>query len=178
MRKLSRWLPPVPPPRMPYAGWIVLGVFSVGLAIVLLRHPLGTLSILGALAAVSYILTIVNNRRLRREATARPGEDIGTFARALDRRAPNFDPWIVRAVWDALQPYVRYGEQHLPIRPSDRLDEDLRMDPDDLPELAVEIALRVGRSSTDWQRNPKAHSVRTVADLIALIEYQPPEAAA
>src|SRR4030095_4437057 len=55
--------------------------------------------------------------RLSKERT---GEDIGTFARAFDRRSESFDPWVVRATWEALQPYVSF-----PLRPTDRLVEDL-----------------------------------------------------
>jgi hypothetical protein len=156
----------------------VLGLLAVGLLVALFAHPAFTLAFLVVLMALTYRGTVVIHRHYRSEAAARRGEDIGTFARALDRRAPEFDPWIVRAVWDAIQPYVHYGDGHLPLRPSDDLVDDLMIDPDDLEELAVEVARRVGRSTADWSKNPRARSVRTVADLIALVAHQQREAAA
>ena len=51
------------------------------------------------------------------ESPPSAGEDIGTFARAFDRRSEPFDPWVVRATWDALLPYCGF-----PLRPADRVD--------------------------------------------------------
>lgn len=179
MRKFSRWLPPTPRRcDSPLAGCLVLGVLAVGLLVLLFTHPIFTLAFLVGIIALTCRGTVSIHRHHRSEAAARRGEDIGTFARALDRRAPEFDPWIVRAVWDAIQPYVDYGDGHLPLRPRDDLVDDLMIDPDDLEDLAVEVARRVGRSTADWSKNPKARTVRTVADLIALVAHQPREAAA
>ena len=179
MRKFSRWLPPAPEPfSTRLASWLLLGLLGLGLLCLLWRYPVGTLSFLLMILDMSFADTVSTRRVHRREAAARSDEDIGTFARALDRRAPEFDPWIVRAVWDALQPYVYYGEEHLPLRPSDDLVEDLRIDPDELEYLAVEVAGRVGRSTTNWLENPKSRVVRTVADLIGLIAHQPRQRAA
>lgn len=179
MRKFSRWLPPAPRNSdSSLAGWLVLGLLGVGVLVLLFTHPIATLAILVAIMALTYRGTMSIRRHHRGEADARRGEDIGTLARAFDRRAPEFDPWIVRAVWDAIQPYVDYGDGHLPLRPSDDLADDLMIDPDDLEDLAVEVARRVGRSTEDWSKNPKARTVRTVADLIALVAHQPRVAAA
>jgi hypothetical protein len=79
-----------------------------------------------ALLAVAWPLLLLGWFVLRRHhhhlLDQRPGEDIGTFARAFDRRAEPFDPWVVRATWDALVPYVTHGDWHVPLRPTDRLD--------------------------------------------------------
>jgi hypothetical protein len=58
-----------------------------------------------ALVVVGAVVWLYQDLRLRRVSAERQGEDIGTFAKAFDRRAPEFDPWVVRAVWDALQAY-------------------------------------------------------------------------
>ena len=113
-----------------------------------------------------------------RLADARVGEDIGTFARAFDRRAPEFDPWVVRAVWDALQQHVEARGRHVPLRPSDQLVAHLDIDADDLEDVAVEAATRAGRNSSDWRANPVNRPVETVADLVRLVALQPRVAAA
>jgi hypothetical protein len=44
------------------------------------------------------------NRAEHAVAEERQGEDIGTFARALDRRTEPSDRWVARAAWDAFSP--------------------------------------------------------------------------
>ena len=84
----------------------------------------------------------------------------------------------MRAVWDELQPYVEVRRRHVPIRPADRLLEDLEIDDEDLEDLAVRAATRAGRATSDWQSNPLNGSVVTVGDLVRLISLQPRVAAA
>jgi len=104
-------------------------------------------------------------------ARARSGEDIGTFARAFDRR--QVDPWVIRAVWDALQPYVKFRGQHLPLRSSDKLKEDLEIDGDDLVEDVDAIANRIGRARPTKQDYNRAGLVTTVGQLVMLINGLP-----
>ncbi|MCP3996848.1 MAG: hypothetical protein GY722_17565 [bacterium] len=97
-------------------------------------------------AAVGALLYVVlSDRQLKRMAAARKGEDIGSFARALDRRSPSFDPWVVRATWGALEPYMALRRQSAPdyrvaTRPSDDLVSELRIDPDDLVDLVSMVS--------------------------------------
>src|SRR3954468_7641617 len=119
MCKFSRWMPPLTKPPLTVSDHIILGFFIVPLLI------------LGAVAALP--LVILSNFwaflwkeecPLTRIASERAGEDIGTFARAFDRRTAPFDPWVVRAIWDALQDYF----VGMPFRPTDRLVEDFGID--------------------------------------------------
>jgi hypothetical protein len=106
-------------------------------------------------------------------------EDIGTFARGFDRRAEPFDPRVVRAVWDAFQPYVALGDQQLPLRPSDRIDEDLQIDWDSLgTDVIEEVARRAGRSLDKLDDNSLFRGVVTVGDLVRVLSGQPKRAAA
>ena len=60
-----------------------------------------------------------------------------------------------------------------PLRPTDRLWADLRLDSDDLDlDLAQEIAERTGCSVADTRRNPYYGKVITVADVVAFFRAQ------
>jgi hypothetical protein len=115
----------------------------------------------------------VHNRYLRRLASERAGEDIGTFARGFDRRAEPFDPWVVRAIWDALDDYVSFPGGRVPLRPTDRLVEDLGIDPFDLDDLLEEVATRSGHALTHLEANPFFGKVFTVGDFVRSVTHQP-----
>jgi hypothetical protein len=54
----------------------------------------------------------------------------------------------------------------MPLRATDDLDEDLRSDPDDLDDLAGDIADRTGRSLEGYAEDPLYGKIRTVGDLV------------
>jgi hypothetical protein len=117
-----------------------------------------------ALFAVAMGIAAVGDRRSRQVLrTLRAGEDIGTFVRALDRRDPAFDRWVVRAVWDALRAALRAGGVGVPLRPG---------------EVPM-VAARSGRSlaPADLRASPMVGRVQTVADLIQFVALQPRRAA-
>ena len=115
---------------------------------------------------------IRQRRSAKRLRLARPLDDIGTFARALDRRSPGFDPWVVRAVWDGVQSYCTLAGQ-TPIRPLDRLDS--YVDPEEwIDPLAVNAAKRSGRTTEALEANPAFGLVITIEDLIRLLSALPP----
>src|SRR5262249_32026675 len=122
MRTFSRWMPPEPHSEPSALAWCIL------IPIIAVCWPF---MIVGHLAI---------KRHLRRLASERISEHIGTFARAFNRRSEPFDPWVVRATWDALSPYVVLDGASVPLRPTDRLLEDLCIDPDDIEELIPEVA--------------------------------------
>ena len=178
MRHFSRWMPPTPrrPPSL--AGGVVLALLSLGFAFVIVRYFIVAGPLLAVFALVTVTYNVRRANRFTRLADARAGEDIGSFARAFDRRAPEFDAWVVRAIWDGLQPHVEVKRRHVPIRPNDRLLKDLEIDDEDLEDLAVQAATRAGRAASDWRSNPLNGSVETVGDLVRLIALQPRVAAA
>jgi len=114
-----------------------------------------------------------HDNRLARLARQRRGEDIGTFARAFDRRAPGFDPWVVRAVWDALTPWTQLrGGDRLPLRPADVIDELGCVD-EDLDDVVYEATIRSQHALDDVTANPYYGHVSTVGDLVGFITRQP-----
>jgi hypothetical protein len=113
--------------------------------------------------------------RLRTIGESRAGDSICTFVRALAIR--ELDTWVVRAVFEQLQNHLRDSYAQFPLRPSDHLFEDLRIDPDDLDEeLLGQIAQRSGRSLSDCRANPYHGKVATVEDLIRFLCAQPKNA--
>jgi len=110
-------------------------------------------------------------RRLQALADARAGDTICHFARSFDTR--NTDTWVIRAVHEELQlllaPCVAF-----PIRASDVLLDELRIDSDDLEDLIVDVAERTGRSLDRAEHNPFFGKVRTVRDLVSFVDAQAP----
>ncbi|MBK8247545.1 MAG: hypothetical protein IPK85_09145 [Gemmatimonadetes bacterium] len=153
---------------------IIAGIVAAVLASPVARGAAGILVVGLAVAAVA--------ERRSREAmrTLRVGEDIGTFARALDRRDPAFDPWVVRAVWDALRGGYERAGWEMPLRPGGPWRADLGIDGEDLEfDVLPTVTTRTFRSFTweDVHANPMYDRVDTVADLIQFVALQPRRAA-
>src|SRR5262245_33232732 len=107
-------------------------------------------------------------------ARARAGESICEFSRSFDTR--NTDTWVIRAVYEQLQLQLRSIYPDFPVRASDRLIEDLRLDPDDIDlDVLADVASRTGRSIRDTRSNPFRSGVKTAGDLIAFFCAQPSE---
>jgi hypothetical protein len=143
-----------------------------------LAHHLAGAAVTSAFVGAAWLVGRLLDRHLARLARERAGEDIGTFARAFNRRAPTFDPWVVRAVWDALAPWTELrGGGRLPLRPTDVIDELGCVD-EDLDDVLREAATRARRSLVAVRGNPYYRRVVTVGDLVAFIAHQPRVAAA
>ena len=172
----SRWMPPYEHASLGPRGRFVLAVVALGALIVLALHPSAAVIALGVVGFLA-LVTLLLNGRISRWASDRAGENIGTFARAFDRRAPTFDPWVVRAVWDALAPWTIVRGRRLPLRPSDEL-ADLGCVGSDVDEVFNEAATRARRSVSVSKTNPYYGQVKTVGDLVGMISHQPRETAA
>ena len=166
-RPFSRFMPPFEAEPWPLRLKLAVGALGVGavaFAVALPPVAIG-LTALYALADLSL------RRHFKRMRADRSGESICTFARSFDRRT--VDPWIVRAVWDDLQTYVSTGGCDFPVRASDVIDLDLRVDVGDIDDIADRAAQRAGRSMADTASNPLYGSVRTAGDLVRFLNAQP-----
>ncbi len=175
MRIFSRFMPPLRSDRYPpvtITGWLVLaimagvGVTALGFCVgMIVKAPVASAIVLLAFGFLMAFGTWSANRAERAVARERQGEDIGSFARGLDRRSEPFDPWVVRAVWDAVSPYADF-----PIRARDRL-EDFGIDPLELDLLLMEVTERSGHSLRNlhdfWEDGA------TLGDLVAFVSCQP-----
>src|SRR5438552_6122826 len=148
-------MPPATKPPNTLANWLALGGLIAAVIAALVAWPMAAgLVILFCVISIT-VGTCQHREWLRRLAVERRGEDIGTFARGFDRRSEPFDPWVVRATWDALEPYVVFRGGRVPLRATDRfwgLDA-LPVDPDDIEDLLKEVAARSGRSLDQLEAN-------------------------
>ncbi|HET9479040.1 MAG TPA: hypothetical protein VFO72_06845 [Pyrinomonadaceae bacterium] len=140
------------------------------LAVVLICLALSTTAfvlVTGFILLVT-LMSVYDRLRLRRLAEQRMGESICTFVRSFDRHV--VDPWVIRAMYEEFHAYF---DGALPIRAADRIEEDLRMDWDDVDDLLSDVALRAGRSLDRIESNPLYGQLRTVADLVLFLMHQP-----
>ncbi|MEL7170044.1 MAG: hypothetical protein AAGN64_11915, partial [Bacteroidota bacterium] len=130
-------------PLLPEQEWTVGSSFALIAIVILTVGPLVGLALADpsafafALACVLvgggglYLIAERNTRKhFARLTRGRQDDSICTFARSFDRRTT--DPWIVRAVWDDVQQYMREGDTLFPLRSSDRLVKDLCIHPEDV----------------------------------------------
>jgi hypothetical protein len=158
------------PPTL--VGWIFLVAFAAWLLYVLWMFPIVTSACLAVLVALVWLHRRSIRNHLRVTAASRTGESICTFSREVD--CSNLDTWIVRAVYEEIQEHLDADCAKFPLRWTDRLKEDLRIDPDALDEeLALDIAQRTGRSLEGTERNPLFGEVKTVRDLVLFFQAQP-----
>jgi hypothetical protein len=153
---------------------IVLSLALLGYIVSALIHHAGWgLLLTGVCAVLVYVACRMLNEhdRLRRLAAGRKRESICTFVRHFDCRA--FDTWVLRATYETLSAWMG-----IPLRPDDRLAEDLGIETEDLHDLGDEIAWAAGRLMDDASDNPWCGQVETVADVCQFMMCQPRLAAA
>jgi|GEM_PF-2334782 len=174
MRILSRHLPPAPQinPISTAKLVAIIGICSVITAIALCFAPIRGAMVsfivsASIFAGIAVILTKIGDKKIEVLMSGRKGEDICTFRHAFDLR--RIDPWIVRAAYEEIQNW--FGVKY-PIRASDRLTEDLQIDPDDIGDIANTIAIRAGYDLQGIEQNPLKDKVQTVSDLVAFFTYQ------
>ena len=165
---------PLPTARMRWTGSLLLALLAGTLLLALVTHPLAVVLPLGLLGALSWFLEQQRAARLKPLVDARVDEDIGSFARAFDRRGMDpVDPWAIRAVWNALIPFTASRAGSVALRPTDEMVADLYVDPDDLDDLIEPLVQQCERVPSNWSANPYYPRMRTVADLVFFISAQP-----
>jgi hypothetical protein len=172
--RFSRWIGPVPVSKPSIVGWLVLAAVLAAILSVFVTHPVSVGAGLGALTLITIVAEQKRTMRLRGLAQDRQGEDIGSFARSFDRRdGSQLDAWAIRSVWNALVPYTESKGRRVPLRPTDRFEEDLGIDPDDIEELVSQLVEQCERIPGNWKANPFYESVTTVGDLVRFVSAQP-----
>lgn len=162
--------------KTPFLGWTVGGGLILAYGYGLWHHPLWLGGFTLSFVIWSLLLNRFHRRHLAKLAAERPQDSICTFARDFETRKS--DTWVVRAVYEQLQEKLRPEHSAFPLRASDRLLEDLKLDEDDLDfDLSEEISQRTARSSEPSKMNPHYGKVRTVGDLVAFFCAQPKQAA-
>jgi hypothetical protein len=171
MRRFSRWMPPAPVRKTPIWAWPLLLLCLFGIIYVIYRGYPYSLIILGVIGVVVCVHAVLEARHMRSLAAERTDESICTFVRSFDYRRT--DSWLLRAVYEELSRYSAVDGRPLPIRADDRLEEDLKIDPEDFEDFTmVDIAHRAGRSLDDTKHNPLYGKVMTVRDVVNFFEHQ------
>lgn len=168
MRKFSRHMPKQEENLA--AGWVVISLLVAAATWFIFEHP-WLLIVAGVLSPWAIVSMKTERQRLLEMREARKNESICTFARSFDRRA--VDPWIIRAVYEQLEPYQRIEDVSVPLRATDSIFQDLKVPGNDFDYDVTEIAQRCGRSLRSYETNPFYGKIDTVADLVHFLNAQP-----
>ena len=68
--------------------------------------------------------------------------------------------------------YVSERGKPFPLRPGDRIYQDLRVHPDEIEDIVRDAAERTRRSFDDCERNPLYGQVETVGDAVLFLNHQ------
>ncbi len=157
--------------RTKVIGYFFLLLFIAWLLSALWKHPKEGFSILAFILISFFIDIIYQNRRLKKLASKRVGEDIGTFARSFDHR--KIDTWVIRAVHEEMLAYMTFLDGVCPIRASDKVLEVLRMEEDDIEDIIEIVLQRTGHTNENMEENPYYGKIETIKDLVLFLDAQP-----
>ena len=166
---LSRHMPATPEHKVSPLAYAVLLAFGLGIVYLCWRIPF-VIAVVASIALLSWVVWIFERKRLAKLSANRHEDSICTFARSFDCR--HVDTQIIRAVYEELQSYLSDSHDKFPIRASDRIDEDLRIDREDLDDIAYDIAARAGCDMANTKANPLFDKVNTVADMVLFFAHQ------
>ena len=155
-------------------GYIIIAPFFLWLAYGIWDDPIVGVVLLGIIFIIFLFgyFSPYSTEFIDELYAERKNEDIGTFTRLLDYR--NIDTWIIRAVYEEVNSELGY-DKTLPIRPSDHLENDLKIDIEGLEFILTYIFARVGISDKDIEKNPYFGKIETVGDIIHFCNTQPKE---
>jgi hypothetical protein len=174
MKTPSRLMPQYIPHRinLRYAliFYSILGLIIIWFVYIVWKIPV-ILGVLAALAIYGVYFNWRRNQEFKKTAEERINESICTFARSFVRK--DVDTWIIRAVHEELQGYLDFPNGIYPLRATDRLEEELNIDFEDVDDLLIMIAQRTGRSIEETEKNPYYDKVKTVGDMVLFINSQP-----
>lgn len=129
--------------------------------------------ILGALILLfSVVIYFLNYRRMRAIAMSRQGSTICTYARSFDYR--NVDTTIIREVYRHVQAWAgQYKGIPFPIEADDCFNDVYSMDEEELDDVYLQIAQKLGISTENPEANPYWNQVTTVKNLVLFLHHQP-----
>ena len=165
----SRHMLAAPEHKTKPLAYVSVSVFLFCIVLLCWGRP-NVMAGIAAFIAVMWVVTMIERRRLKKIASDRHEENICTFARSFDCR--RIDTRIIRAVYEELQKFFKGDFVVFPIRASDRIDEDLRIDREDIEDIVYDIAARAGYDMTDAINNPLIDKVNTIEDLVMFFTHQ------
>lgn len=109
---------------------------------------------------------------MRMLALGRKKSTIFLYARSFDYR--NVDTGIVREVYNQVQAWAGKHEGiPFPVEADDCFESVYKMDPEDLDDMCIDIAKKLGISIESSEANPYWNKVATVKDLVLFLHNQP-----
>lgn len=109
---------------------------------------------------------------MRALALGRKKSTICLYARSFDYR--NVDTRIMREVYNQVQAWAgKYEDIPFSVEADDCFDSVYKMDPEDLDEMCIDIAKKLGISIESSEDNPFWNKVATVKDLVLFLHNQP-----
>ena len=172
MNLISRHLPPLraEDSRVPLLGKVILlGILAL-IGYWIYSSPLKATIGLGAFAALIGGAMFIEGRRVARIRQERD-DTICDFRNSFDVR--KVDPWIIRATYEAFGRWFDAKQVHFPLRASDSIGNDLKIDPEDVEDLVHEVAQRAGYDISECEANPLYGKVETVGDFVMFFTHQP-----
>ena len=127
---------------------------------------LGFLATMSLFTGIVFVFSKLDRKKFEKMMSMRRGESICEFRRAFDLR--KVDPWIVRAVYEE----IRDLTGNYPIRASDRFVEELRIEDEDVEDIAAAVATRAGYDFSGYSANPLNGKVATVGDFVMFFTHQ------
>ena len=160
-------------PKRKVKGWAypILTLILAGIGYYIWKHPYSVF-VISAFVVLMWGAGLLERRNMRKLALSRSGESIYTFVDSFD--CHRTDTWVLRAVYEELSRYLTVDGHPFPVRADDQCcEKDLKIDPEDLAELATDAAIRAGRSMDGAEQNPFYCKVHRVRDLVSFLEHQP-----
>ncbi len=130
----------------------------------LYAHAL-VLLVLGVLGGFACTYILAKERQARRSNRFRTDTSARSFAKLLEDHG--FDPALALATYWYLQ---ETQGRRFPILPSDSLEQDLRLSPEEVEHTMLALMALLGRKpALGWHREP----VQTVEDMIRVLQTAP-----
>ncbi len=171
MKPPSRYMPKFTDTPTSAFGWVILPFLLSLLLWLVWAAPYLLL-----LIPVFFAMEFWDRRNRRRHFSLllreRQNDSICSFSRHFEFR--KVDTWVIRAVFEQLQNYMNSENENFPIRPTDDVFIDLKIDDEDFEfDLVEEIAQRTGRSLEDAESNPYYGKANIVENLVYFFNEQP-----
>jgi hypothetical protein len=155
---------------VPLLGKVILPGILALIGYWIYSSPLEATIGLGAFAALIGGSMFIEARRVTRIRRERD-DTICDFRRSFDAR--KVDPWIIRATYEAFGRWFDAKQVHFPLRASDLIGNDLKIDPEDIEDLVHEVGQRAGYDISECEANPLLGKVETVGDFVMFFTHQP-----
>ena len=171
MKKASRFMPKYTSPPTSMVGWIILALILAFFVWLFYSAPI----LLVVLPFVALFLYSDNKKRkahFQELLSKREHYSICEFSKYFDCK--EIDTWVIRAVYEQLQDYLKSEHEQFPVLPEDDIFIDLKIDDEDFEyDIVEEISSRTGRTLMNVGNNPYYGKANIVKNLVYFFNEQP-----